>query len=74
MLNSKEKHLLNELGVRIRKLRIKKNITQSQVAYELKTSTRHYQRIENGEVNTSYLKLLKIATIFDEPVEKIITH
>lgn len=72
MVDSHEKYILYELGFLIRKLRIDKNITQSQVAYELKTSTRHYQRIESGEVNTSFLKLLKIASIFEVPIEKII--
>lgn len=72
MFEDKEKQLLKELGMRVRKMRIEKNITQAQLAYELKTSTRHYQRIENGEINTSYLKLLKIAKIFDEPIEKLV--
>ncbi len=72
MLRSKDKQILIDIGVRIRKLRLRKDITQAQMAFELHTSTRHYQRIENGEINTSLLKLIKIANILDEPIEQII--
>lgn len=72
MLSSKDKQILKDVGLRIRKIRVHRNITQAQMAFELQTSTRHYQRIENGEINTSLLKLIKIANILDEPIEQII--
>jgi len=55
VLSKQEKEKLKSLGVKIRRLRIKRAISQAQIAFEIKTSTRQYQRVENGEINTGII-------------------
>jgi transcriptional regulator with XRE-family HTH domain len=42
------------------------------MAHELGTSTKQYQRIEYGEVNTRVLNIYKIADILNISPEKLI--
>ncbi|OIO41419.1 hypothetical protein AUJ10_01005 [Candidatus Pacearchaeota archaeon CG1_02_31_27] len=72
MLSKAEKQKLKEIGLSIRKLRLAKNITQAQMAFELNTSTKQYQRIEYGEINTSIINIIRICTILEIPTHKII--
>lgn len=72
MLSKAEKQKLKEIGLSIRKLRLAKNITQAQMAFELNTSTKQYQRIEYGEINTGIINIIRICNILDIPAYKII--
>ena len=73
MLSKSEKEKLKTMGLKIRRLREKKDISQSQMAFEIKTSTRHYQRIEYGEVNSGIINLYRIAEILDVDVRELIS-
>jgi transcriptional regulator with XRE-family HTH domain len=72
VLSKSEKEKLKAIGVKIRQLREKKDISQSQMAFEIKTSTRHYQRIEYGEINSGIISLHRIAEIFNVDVRDLI--
>lgn len=72
VLSKTEKQKLKEIGLSIRKLRLAKNITQAQMAFELNTSTKQYQRIEYGEINTGIINIIRICNILDIPAYKII--
>jgi transcriptional regulator with XRE-family HTH domain len=68
----KRASFLVQVGDRIRKERLKLGISQSQLAYEIKTSLRQIQRIENGEVNTGIISLYKIAEALEVDIKKLI--
>lgn len=72
VLTKKEIERLVKIGNIMRKERIKNDLTQSQIAHELNTSTRQYQRIEYGQVNTRILNIYKIADILNISPEKLI--
>lgn len=72
VFSSKEEILLKKIGERIKILRLKNNLTQAQIAFELGTSTKHYQRIEYGQINTGILNLFKLCEIFDVEIEFIL--
>lgn len=72
MLKKKEIELIKQIGINIRKERTKCKLSQAQVAFELKTSTKQFQRIENGEINTGVLNILKICKILNCKVDAII--
>jgi transcriptional regulator with XRE-family HTH domain len=72
VLSKSEKDALKTIGVKIRRLREKKEISQSQMAFEIKTSTRQYQRIEYGEINTGIVSLHRIAEVLDVDVKDIV--
>jgi transcriptional regulator with XRE-family HTH domain len=72
VLSKSEKEKLKAIGVKIRQFREKKDISQSQMAFEIKTSTRHYQRIEYGEINSGIISLHRIAEILNVDVRDLI--
>ncbi len=49
------------IGSRIRELRTKHRISQEQMAGYLNTSRQRYARLENGQVDISYVIIKKIA-------------
>ena len=60
------------LGAMIRKRRVGLKISQAQLAFELGTDGRHIRRIENGDVNISYLTLKKISDAFNVKLSQLI--
>ncbi|MFN4233513.1 MAG: helix-turn-helix domain-containing protein [Bacteroidia bacterium] len=72
MQNKSDNYILKRIGLSIRKERIKQGITQAQMAFELGTSTKQYQRIEYGEINTGVLNIIKICTILSVSVTEIL--
>lgn len=72
MLSKSEQQKLKLIGIAIRKQRMKQGITQAQMAFELNTSTKQYQRIEYGEINTGILNIIKICTILSVSVTEIL--
>lgn len=72
VLNISERDKLVKIGNVMRKERLKNNLTQAQVAHELGTSTKQYQRIEYGQVNTRILNIFKIAIILNINPDKLI--
>lgn len=72
MLDAKEIERLKKIGDNIRKERLKSQLSQAQIAYELKTSTKQFQRIEYGEINTGIINLFRISKILNVTIEKLI--
>lgn len=62
---------MSQLYTNIRKLREWNNLTQQNVADELKISQKHYSRIELGQVDISLSMLEKIARIFNIKVQNL---
>jgi len=54
----------NELGRRVRDLRLDKNLTQEELAFEVKISRDHLSNIENGKHPINLKNLYKLATFF----------
>ncbi len=69
MYSKQEQKSLIKFGAIIRKKRIDLKITQAQLAFELGTDGRHIRRIEKGEINISYITLLKLVDCFEIPIE-----
>lgn len=58
----KEKDIkLVQLGQRIRDVRVKKELTQSELAERSEVASNYIAMLERGERNPTYLTLLKIA-------------
>lgn len=55
----------------LKEARIKKKLTQAQVAKRLKMSKSNYCNIENGIRGISLIKGMELAEILDIPLEKI---
>lgn len=54
--------VLKTLGDRLRRLRKDSGVTQGTLARRAGLDPRYYSRIERGEVNATYLTLMKITT------------
>lgn len=57
----KKQLALKTLGKRIRDTRIKKGITQAQLANDINKDQQSIQRLESGNVNPSYFFILQVA-------------
>jgi transcriptional regulator with XRE-family HTH domain len=60
-----EKQFLFSVGENIRKYRLKNNMSQSQLAYEVSVTLRQIQRMEAGETNASIISYYKIAQVLE---------
>ena len=64
-----EREFLAGLGLRIKELRIKKNISQKDLAMECNFEKASMSRIEAGKTNITILTLYKIMTALDADVK-----
>ena len=60
---------LTSLGARIKELRLKKNISQKDLAMECNFEKASMSRIESGKTNITVLTLHKIITALDADVK-----
>jgi transcriptional regulator with XRE-family HTH domain len=60
--------LTQEIGQRIRKLRVKKKLTQEDIANKLEITPGAYAKIERGETDPSITRLYQIAAILKTDV------
>ncbi len=63
VLIDKKKLIL--LGKKVKELRLKANLTQSQLAFEADMNVTQLARIERGEINTGVLHIFKIAEVLE---------
>jgi transcriptional regulator with XRE-family HTH domain len=63
-----EQQLQVKLGTRIKKLRMKKDMTQNQLALQCKFQRSGISRIESGQRNLTVNNLYKISRALDVPV------
>lgn len=59
---------------KLKKLRVKQNLTQEKIARELNISLRQYQYIEQQKVITNVITALAIAKILQSTVEEIFSE
>ena len=59
------KKIQNEIGRRIRTLRLEKDLTQDELAYEIKISRDHLSNLENGKYPINIKTLYKFAEFFN---------
>ncbi len=64
-----EQEFLAGLGLRIKELRIKKNISQKDLAMECNFEKASMSRIESGKTNITILTLYKIMTALEADVK-----
>lgn len=67
-----EKVLLNELGARIRTIRLTKSMTQSQLAMNCNFEKSSMSKIESGQVNLSYITLFRISKGLDVHMRELL--
>lgn len=71
MQNVKDKIFLQKLGLRIRKIRKLKNLSQLDVGVAMDNYAEQVGRIERGELNVSICTLKKIAERLDVPLSHL---
>lgn len=69
--SDEEQQLLLEIGQVIRHHRLKRMITQEEVAERTGLSVTYISDIERGKRNVSVLNLAKLSSAFDLPLEHI---
>lgn len=70
-INMKDGEQLRKLGERIKKLRIKRNMTQNDLAIECNFEKASMSRIESGQTNPTIRTLYKISKALDVHIIEI---
>ena len=55
----------------VRKKRVSLKISQAQLAFEINSDGRHIRRIEKGEVNLSFITLLRISKTLEIDLKEL---
>ena len=61
----KEKYFASEIGNKIKTLRLKSNLTQEQLADDLKVHSNYIYLIEKGKRNITLIKFIKLIKILN---------
>ena len=64
--------LLKDLGARIRKIRLSKDMTQNQLAINCNFEKSSMSKIESGQTNLTYITLHRISKGLDVPVKHLL--
>lgn len=56
---------LLKFGDTLRKIRLSKELSQTQLAFETELTREYINRLENGKVNVSLLNIILIANVLD---------
>lgn len=65
---------MNSIGIKIRKLRIQKDLSQDNLAFELGITQASYSRIEKDDRRISIIRLIQIAAILKTSVVELISE
>lgn len=57
----------------MRRLRVKRNMTQADLAYEAEINVSYYCAVENGENNISLGKFISICRALREPADRVMS-
>ena len=60
--------------LKLKELRLSRNLTQTQLSEMLNITTRTYQYIEHGEQKPSYRVIVKLQKIFNTDIETLLTE
>ncbi len=71
MVKTEDKKFTEEFGEKLKVAREKAGLSQAEVAKGAKMHKNYYAKIERGEVNTSYMKIYKIAKFLKVKSEDI---
>ena len=63
---------LKEIGLRLRKIREEKRMSQTEIAQSMKMLPNQYNKVENGKVSPSLETLTKIAEALDVSLDVIV--
>lgn len=63
---------MNQLGIRIKKIRLAKGLTQEKVATKLFLSLKAYQNIEHGITKIDLERIKQLADIFEISMDELI--
>ena len=70
---SGSKHLfLKQLGEHVRNVRLKKNITQFDLASSINKDRQSLQRLESGKINPSIYFLYELSEGLEIPIEQLV--
>ena len=65
VINNRDKEILLGFGKHLKQVRIKKGLSQHQLAYEANINKNQVGNIERGEVNPTLTTLISISKVLD---------
>ena len=71
MSKSFDEHLQMSLAEAVRKRRLQKGLTQESAAQAMEMSTRHFQKLEAGQLNITLRTLARVAKALDMELSEL---
>lgn len=72
-VNPAKKRYLEGLGLRIREIRMSRELTQTELAEKINNHQRTITRLERAEINASIFLVKEIADALGVPIEELLT-
>lgn len=72
-MSKDDEGVTKQVGSVMRRLRVKKNMTQASLAYEAEINVSYYCAVENGENNISLRKFLSVCEALREPADHVVS-
>lgn len=72
LLGGKMKNITEEFSLCLKKLRMKRKLSQKQIAEELKISQQQYSKWEGGIITTNAETLVRLANYFDVSIDYLL--
>jgi transcriptional regulator with XRE-family HTH domain len=73
ILSNSDVSVTKQVGCVMRRLRVKKNMTQASLAFDADINVSYYCAVENGENNISFRKFLSICEALSEPADHVVS-
>lgn len=72
MISLSKEELLKKFGLNVKFARMKKNLTQEQLAEKMDIHWTYIAKIETGKINMSLGKVLEIAKVLEIDINKLL--
>ena len=71
-LSIDDKAILMSFGLSLKKIRLKKNLSQEELAYQSNLHRTYISSVERGERNISLINIVHIANALDVPLTELL--
>jgi transcriptional regulator with XRE-family HTH domain len=73
-VSNEHSKILNLIGLNLRKIRLSKGLSQSQLAFEANLTREYINKVEAGKINITILNLEQIANVLEVNIHSFLEN
>ncbi len=73
-MSNEHSKILNLIGLNLRKIRLSKGLSQSQLAFEANLTREYINKVEAGKINITILNLEQIANVLEVNIHSFLEN